>query len=139
MKEKSHILSGGVVVNLQGLVAVVNHAEHKDWWTLPKGHVEVGEDILLCARREIEEETGLKNLELVKELGSYQRYSKGHEGNPADMNTLHFFLFKTSQTGEMKPVDPENPTAHWVPRDKVADILSHPKDKEYFLGIISEI
>lgn len=32
---------------------------HKDWWTIPKGEIEEGEDLLTTAKREFSEEVGL--------------------------------------------------------------------------------
>ncbi|HLD02991.1 MAG TPA: hypothetical protein VJC07_04795, partial [Candidatus Nanoarchaeia archaeon] len=77
----------------------------------------------------------------VKELGNYERHRIGKDTNGDDISelkTLHFFLFKTN-TETLKPLDPENPEARWVEKDKVADLLTHPKDKEFFLKIKDEI
>jgi len=48
------------------------------------------------------------------------------------------FLFKTQQS-YLKPVDPENPEAKWLKKEEVANLLTHPKDKEFFLSIMKEI
>ena len=53
--------AGGVVVNAEGKVLVVN--QHGTSWSLPKGHIEDGEDALAAARREIYEESGVSDLE----------------------------------------------------------------------------
>jgi hypothetical protein len=44
------------------------------------------------------------------------------------------FLFRTAQD-ELSPVDPENPEARWVEKERVAGLLIHPKDKEFFLQL----
>ena len=49
-------------------------------------------------------------------------------------STSRYFLFLTDEE-ELKPVDPGNPEARWVEKDKVADLLTHYKDKEFFLSI----
>lgn len=72
---------------------------------------------------------------MVKNLGSYERTSIGA---PGEFKTITIFLFKTSET-QLKPVDPVNPKALWVEKDKVADLLSHPKDKEFFLKILKDL
>jgi len=38
---------------------------------LPKGHIELGEDAVTAAMRETKEESGITDLKLVKDLGSY--------------------------------------------------------------------
>ena len=48
------------------------------------------------------------------------------------------FLFKTNQE-VLKPIDPTNPEARWIKKEKVAELLTHKKDKEFFLSIINEI
>ena len=48
------------------------------------------------------------------------------------------FLFRTSQR-ELKPIDPDNPEARWVNKSEVADLLTNPKDKEFFRSIISKL
>lgn len=130
---------GGVIVNSKGQIAVVN--QNNDSWSLPKGKREAGEDQLSAARREIYEETGLTELKFVKELGDYERYRIGYGGQGEDHATLtHFrmFLFRTDQDKLASQV-PDITGARWVDREEVARILTHPKDKEFFLSIIDQI
>jgi len=131
--------AGGVVLNTKGQVLVVN--QHGITWSLPKGHIDEGEDELTSAKREIYEESGIPiaKLELIKELGSYERYKISLDGGDdlSEQKTITMFLFKTDQE-KLKPIDPENPEARWVEKDKVADILTHRKDKEFFLKVIEQ-
>lgn len=131
--------AGGVVINSEGNALVVS--QHGDSWSLPKGHIEEGEDALTAARREIAEESGVTELTLVKPLGSYKRFRIGPGGvdeDRHDLKVIHMFLFRTGQK-ELRPADPENPEARWVPPDTVAELLTHPKDKEFFSRIMFEI
>lgn len=118
----------------RGRVLLVS--QHGTSWSLPKGHVEEGEDLLAAARREIYEESGLTRLELVKSLGSYDRHKIGRHGgdDQSELKTIHLFLFRTPETA-LAPVDPENPEARWVEPGEAAALLTHPKDKEFFLSI----
>ena len=50
-KHKETTSAGGVVMNSKGEVLVVSQGGTS--WSLPKGHVEVGEDSLKAAKREI--------------------------------------------------------------------------------------
>src|SRR5215212_8603322 len=124
--------AGGVVVNRRGQVLVVS--QHSTSWSLPKGRVEEGEDLLTAARREIYEEAGITQLELLKDLGSYTRYRLSAAGSESrsELKTIHLFLFKTDED-ELKPVDPGNPQAIWVDKSDVPAILTHSKDAEFFL------
>ena len=124
--------AGGVVVNGRGQILVVS--QYGTSWSLPKGHIEAGEDRLSAARREIYEESGLERLELVRELGSYTRYKISHSGGEdhAEMKTIHMFLFKTEDE-RLSPVDPDNPEARWVDKHDVTSYLTHERDKEFFV------
>jgi ADP-ribose pyrophosphatase YjhB (NUDIX family) len=126
--------AGGVVLNKEGKVLVVS--QHGTSWSLPKGHLDPGEDAITAAKREIYEESGIKQLELIRELGTYQRHRISKEGNddPAELKTITMFLFTTNQD-TLKPIDPENPEARWVAKAEVAVLLTHPKDKEFLEGL----
>jgi 8-oxo-dGTP pyrophosphatase MutT (NUDIX family) len=123
--------AGGVVINRRGEILVVS--QHGTSWSLPKGRIEAGEDRLAAARREIYEEAGITELELLEELGSYTRFRlNGAEEDTSELKTIHMFLFRTEQN-DLAPVDPDNPEARWVERGEVAELLTHPKDREFYL------
>ncbi len=130
--------AGGVVLNKKGEVLVVS--QHGTSWSLPKGHIEKGEDKISAARREIYEETGVKQLALIKELGVYERYKIGLDGgdDKNELKRIHMFLFKTDQDA-LKPIDPHNPEARWMKKEEITKFLTHRKDKDFYLGVISEI
>ncbi len=127
--------AGGIILNPEGRVAVVSQRGVS--WSLPKGHIEDGEDPLAAALREIYEETGLRSLELVRKLGSYGRYRLGPDGreDPSEMKTIHMFLFKTDES-DLAPVDADNPEARWVLKEEVAGLLTHPKDRAFFQAFL---
>ncbi len=58
--------AGGVVIIDNQFVAI----ERNGTPDLPKGHIEKGETPEVAALREVEEETGITNLEIIKELPS---------------------------------------------------------------------
>jgi 8-oxo-dGTP pyrophosphatase MutT (NUDIX family) len=139
-KTKEAISAGGVVINKEGEILVVNQRGNS--WSLPKGHIEEGEEPVDTAKREIYEESGISNLEFIRELGSYKRYKINRvdptQDDLSELKTINLFLFKTGQM-DLKPIDPHNPEARWVKKENVAELLTHPKDKEFFLQIIKEI
>jgi 8-oxo-dGTP pyrophosphatase MutT (NUDIX family) len=136
---KTRHSAGGVIVNSKGLVAVVNQDNVS--WSLPKGGIEEGESPQIAALREIEEETGLIKLDLIEELGTYQRHqiAKGGKGEtPEALRIITLFLYSTPEE-ELAPKDPNNPEARWVEPDEVTDLLTHPKDKEFYLGVLPKV
>ena len=60
---------GIVVLNKDNKVFVARRIDNpKDFWQMPQGGVDKGEDFLSAAYRELDEETNIKNVELIKEL-----------------------------------------------------------------------
>ena len=60
---------GIVLLNNQNKVFVAKRIDNpKDFWQMPQGGVNKDEDFLKAAYRELEEETSIKSVELIKEL-----------------------------------------------------------------------
>ena len=60
---------GIVVLNKNNQVFVAKRIDNnKNFWQMPQGGVNKNEDYLAAAYRELEEETSIKNVDLVKEL-----------------------------------------------------------------------
>ena len=60
---------GIVLLNTSNKVFVAKRIDNpKNFWQMPQGGVDEGEDFLKAAYRELEEETSIKNVELIKEL-----------------------------------------------------------------------
>jgi 8-oxo-dGTP pyrophosphatase MutT (NUDIX family) len=139
METKETKSAGGVVLNPKGEVLLVYHRV-SDLWGFPKGGIELEESPLEAAKREIYEESGVVELTLLKELGTYSRYRVGVGAldDQTEMKTITMFLFETEQI-ELGSHDPENPKAKWFPRDKVLEFLFIPKDRAFFEGIFSEL
>ncbi|MBR3172799.1 NUDIX domain-containing protein [Candidatus Saccharibacteria bacterium] len=75
--------SGGIVFRFtkdKKDIEILLIQDSKERWTIPKGHIEPGETAKMTARREIEEETGLKNVSVLTWLGKihfkYRRMDK---------------------------------------------------------------
>lgn len=138
-EEKQAQSAGEVVLNPNGEVLIVS--QRGDSWSFPKGHIDEDEDAETVAHRETREESGIKCLELVKELGSYERCKIGKGGvgeDCSEQKRITMFLFRTDEY-ELTPEDAHNPEARWVLKEDVAGILTHPKDKAFFRSVITSI
>ena len=66
---------GIVVLNKDNKVFVARRIDNpKNFWQMPQGGVDKGEDFLTAAYRELEEETSIKNVELIQELNGTLSY-----------------------------------------------------------------
>ena len=66
---------GIILLNRENKIFVAKRIDNpKDFWQMPQGGVEEGEDFLKAAFRELEEETSIKKAELVKELDGSTTY-----------------------------------------------------------------
>ena len=91
-------------------------------WDFPKGLVDTGEDQLACAKREVEEETGLTNLDYP--FGEEFRETLPYAGN----KIARYYLAETDQVEIVLPVSPElgRPEHHeyrWVSLDEAEHLL----------------
>jgi ADP-ribose pyrophosphatase YjhB (NUDIX family) len=129
---------GGVVVSTKGQILVVS--QHGTSWSLIKGTVEEGEDDKTTALREFKEESGITKVEFIRKLGTYERHVLAKDGNEdtSQWKTITFYLCTTPEE-VLKPEDPHNPEAVWVDPRKVTELLTHPKDKEFYESVKQQV
>jgi len=66
---------GIIVLNKDNKVFVAKRIDNpQNFWQMPQGGVDQGEDFLKAAYRELEEETSIKNVELIDELDGFTTY-----------------------------------------------------------------
>ena len=66
---------GIVVLNKNNKIFVVKRIDNpKKFWQMPQGGIDEGEDYLSAAYRELEEETSITKVELIKELDGFTTY-----------------------------------------------------------------
>ena len=66
---------GIVLLNRENKVFVGKRIDNpKNFWQMPQGGVDHGEDFISAAYRELEEETSIKNVELIQELNGTLSY-----------------------------------------------------------------
>ena len=118
----------------RGRVAVV--LQRGNVWSLPKGHLKKREGDLDASIREIREETGLRRISLIRELGTYERHRIGLSllNDPDEMKTIRMFLHLPAAE-QLQPEDRKILEAKWVDVAAVAGLLTHPKDAGFFESI----
>ena len=67
---------GIVVLNDKNKVLVAKRIDNpKNFWQMPQGGVDKNEDYYEAALRELEEETSIKNVDLIKEVDGFTSYN----------------------------------------------------------------
>jgi len=84
--------AGGIVQNEEKELLFIFR---RGKWDLPKGKLENGETPEICAAREIEEETGVKNLILKHKIG--ETYHIYEENEKMILKTSHWFYFISNE------------------------------------------
>ena len=66
---------GIIVLNKNNKVFVAKRIDNpNNFWQMPQGGVDEGEDYLSAAYRELEEETSIKNVKLISEIDGMTKY-----------------------------------------------------------------
>tara|TARA_X000000950_G_C13667288_1_gene558430 strand:- start:20 stop:667 length:648 start_codon:yes stop_codon:yes gene_type:complete len=100
-----------------GLVRNVNRDEflfifRRGFWDLPKGKIDVGEDAPAAALREVEEETGVSDLELLRELPTtFHTYRNRKERRV--LKPTYWFEMSTKQDELVPETDEDIELAVW--------------------------
>lgn len=123
LKKKLPVVTaaGGMVFNEKNEILFI-HRNGK--WDLPKGKMEKKENIEETALREVEEETGVKNLEIVKPIQiTYHIFKRSGKYK---LKETHWFEMKTNYTGNLVPEESENITkAKWKDLNKSKKALDN--------------
>lgn len=91
-------------------------------WDLPKGKLDKGEKLEDCAIREVEEETGLKEVKLIKPLCvTYHTY---HEGARFILKDSHWYIMKVKGSQQLVPQTEEDiHEIRWVKKTGLAEYM----------------
>ena len=124
---------GIVVLNNDNKVLVAKRIDNqKNFWQMPQGGVNVGEDYLTAAYRELEEETSIKNVELIKELDGLISYNlpknllgiiwKGKYRGQEQKWFVMKFLGKDNEIN-IKTEHPEFCEWKWIDLENITDLV----------------
>ena len=93
-------------------------------WDLPKGKLENKETPETAAAREVEEETGVKDLKLKKKIG--ETYHTYDEFGKHILKISHWFYFTCSSKQELQPQTEEDITeTKWVKTKDIREPMGH--------------
>lgn len=113
--------AGGLVENEKEEVLLIFR---RGKWDLPKGKLDKGETIEQCAIREVEEETGLKNIELKKSLIiTYHTYN---EFGKHILKDSHWYKMKVKGKQHIVPQTEEDISElKWVKKSELKNYFNN--------------
>ena len=124
---------GIVVLNKENKVFVAKRIDNpKNFWQMPQGGVDLKEDFLAAAFRELKEETSIKSVELIKELDGLIKYElpkhllgiiwKGKYKGQKQKWFLMRFLGKDDEIN-IKTKNPEFCEWKWIDLENITDLV----------------
>ena len=124
---------GIVVLNKNNKVFVAKRIDNpKNYWQMPQGGIDEGEEFLKAAYRELEEETSIKNVELVKEFEDTITYElpehllgiiwKGKYRGQKQKWFLMKFIGDEKEIN-IKTKNPEFLDWKWIDLDKITEVV----------------
>jgi 8-oxo-dGTP pyrophosphatase MutT (NUDIX family) len=116
--------AGGVVLRTgaTGPEVLVVHRLRQDDWSLPKGHLDPGEDATAAAVREVHEETGVA-CTITRALGT-----TAYVGPRGPKRVTWFVMRPVDGDPAARPADDEVDMARWTPVAHLEDLLTYPTD-----------
>lgn len=112
--------AGGVVYNDKDEILMIYR---RGFWDLPKGKFEDGETIAETAVREVQEEVGLNDVKIIKELPTtYHTYR--NRKDKRCIKPTYWFTMKTSETEVKLQTEEDIEGSMWI---KPADFLNSDK------------
>lgn len=118
--------SGGIVFRLTADkkdIEVLLIQDSKGRWTIPKGHIEPGETAKMTARREIEEETGLRNFDVLTWLGKI--HFKYRRADKLVLMTTQIYLVQSLDAREMLAGEKWMRGIRWFPFAEALDLIEY--------------
>ncbi len=104
--------AGGLVLNPAGEALLIYRRGH---WDLPKGKIEKGERKRVAAVREVMEETGIEELEIVGKLGKTMHTYRLAGGRRVLKYNYWYMMKSTQQTGLHPQVEEDIEQVVWMP------------------------
>lgn len=136
---------GVMLVNAQGKVFVGRRIDNRegDWWQMPQGGVDEGEDLRAAALRELAEETGVaeRHVSIIGQMDESIRYDLPEElmgklwGGRYRGQEQVWFLARFTGSDEDIHLDAHHPPEFcdwkWVDPDELAELIVPFKKRVY--------
>ena len=139
---------GIIVLNNNNQVFVGKRKDNPgDKWQMPQGGVDKGEDFITAMRRELIEETSIKNIKILKEIQNMYQYElpdnlvgiiwKGKFRGQKQRWYINRFLGEDSEIN-LKTKHPEFIEWKWIKPNKLPEVIVDFK-RNLYLNLLREI
>ena len=139
---------GIIVLNSENKVFVAKRKDNPvDKWQMPQGGVDKNEDFLKAMKRELEEETSIKNIKILKQLDYWLEYElpknligiiwKGKFRGQKQKWFIVKFIGKDSEIN-INTLNPEFIEWKWLDYNKLPDVIVDFK-KHIYVKLVKEL
>ena len=140
-----HMTSSGFVVNKnRDKVLMIHHNIYNSWaWT--GGHADGEENLLYVALKEVEEETGVKNIHPVSndilslDIIPVQGHIKNGKYVSPHLHISVAYLIEADENEELVVKPDENSGVKWIPIKEIDKYSNEPHMKKIYNKIVSKI
>ena len=108
-------------------VFLIQHRNYEQYWTCPKGGVELGETPEMTAIRELKEETGLEVQRFLQKEPLLEEFYWVNKGEK-QLKRVLFFIAEVK--GQVHLQNQEIVHGEWVPLSQAVARIAHPEGKE---------
>lgn len=135
MNKKKIVAAGGLVKNEKNEILLIFR---RGFWDLPKGKLDEDESIETCAVREVKEETGLQNIQLVSFIcKTYHEYFDKWINEDVVKETWWYYMKSSSEEKLIPQTEEDIEQIIWVDEKTMDKYLknTYPSIKEVIVGL----
>jgi bis(5'-nucleosidyl)-tetraphosphatase len=131
--------SAGVIVFRKGESAENLYLllDYGRYWDFPKGHIEAGEDERAAALRELSEETGIIDVQLMDDFRHEIVYFFRPPGRGLVRKTVVFFIGEAAS--EAVKISHEHVAYEWLAGEKALGRVKYPTAKQVMQAVLNHL
>ncbi len=141
----AHLTASALVVNKERTKCLCVHHNIFNSWTFSGGHADGDDDMLYVAKKELEEETSLKNYKLllneplsIESIGIQGHFKRG-KYVPSHQHLNFTYLFEADEKEVIKVLESENSNVGWLTFEELYEKSIEPHMIVFFKKMVEKI